>query len=261
MKYFFLLVAKFTYLPIPQKFIANQDDLPKALCLMPLLGLLCGSVIYFSSKLLIGMPPVGAAAIMLGLNILFGGAILMRDLISVADGLSRPPLFPPNMEASVNSTTYATHEEDLIKNKSHWNVGKAGLVWGIVWLLILYSFYLWYFKAGIISNIAFLMAPVISRWLMTWAIHYFYAKPPAWLHLNFSRRDFIIASVLTLIFIVPFSRPLLFLALLISFMGVYLFTAYRQRTVGALDDYCYGASCAWAEILFLMGWMTFTHFL
>ena len=71
----------------------------------------------------------------------------------------------------------------------------------------------------------------------------------------------VISSVLALLFVLPFSRVSLYMAILISFFGVYIFATYRQRTVGGLDDACYGASCAWAEILFLLAWMTFDRFL
>jgi len=259
MKRFFLILHKFTYLPVPKKLIANGEELPKAIRDLPLLGLFCGAIIYLSSRLFTVMPATGAAAAMLGINILLGGAFLIRDLITVADGLSVKPLYPPNV--AVQSAGNFVNAKELAEKQRRFNAGPAGLIWGMVWIIGLYFLYLWYFRSNIISNIAFICAPVISRWLMSWTIFYFYAVPPAWLHRNFSRRDFYIASLLALLFVLPFSRPALYMSIIVSFLGVYLFATYRQRSVGALDDSCYGAVCAWAEILFLLGWMTFARFL
>lgn len=259
MKRFFLLVYKFTYLPVPQKLIADAEELPEAMRDLPILGLFCGSLIYFSSRLFTVMPATGAAAAMLGINILTSGAILLRDLISVADGISVGPLYPPPMAAP--NAAPSVHAREVAGRERRFNAGPGGLIWGLVWILGLYSLYLWYFRSGIISNIAFICAPVISRWLMSWTIFYFYAVPPAWLHRNFSRRGFRIASLLALLFVLPFSRPALYMSVIVSFLGIYLFATYRQHAVGALDDSCYGAVCAWAEILFLLGWMTFGRFL
>jgi cobalamin synthase len=260
-KYFFLLLAKFTYIPVPKKLQANAEDLPRAMRCLPLLGLFCGTLIYLSSRLLVVMPATGAAAAMLGLNVLLGGAFLLRDLITIADGLSIDPIYPPNMAPAAPTQTNPANAQELAAKHRRFNAGRAGLVWGMIWLLGLYSLYLWYFRSNIISNIAFIAAPVISRWLMSWTIFYFYATPPAWLHRNFGRRDFLIATAFAFVSVIFFSRPALYMSILVSFLGIYLFATYRQRYVGALDDSCYGAVCAWAEVLFLLGWMTFDRFL
>lgn len=256
MKLFMLLIKKLTYIPVPVRLRGNPQDLPKAMRLLPLLGLFCGALIYLASILLEVMPSSGAAAVMVGLNVIFGGAFLLRDLITVADGLSIDPLYPPNMAADTIPSPEANMEE-VAEKERRFNTGKAGLTWGIIWLIALYCLYLWYFRSQGISNFAFIVAPVISRWLMSWTIYYFYAIPPAWLHRNFKRKDFVISSLLALLFVLPFSRVSLYMAILISFLGIYIFATYRQRTVGGLDDACYGASCAWAEILFLLAWMAF----
>ncbi len=259
MKLFLLLIKKFTYIPVPVKWRGNPQFLPKALRLLPLLGLFCGALIYLATLLLRVMPVASAAAVLLGLNVLLGGAFLLRDLITVADGLSIAPLYPPDVEADTIPSPEANAEEVADKER-RFNTGKAGLVWGGVWLLALYCLYLWYLSTPSVSNFAFICAPLISRWLMSWMIYYFYAIPPAWLHRNFQRKDFVISSLLALLFVLPFSRVALYMSILIAFFGVYLFATYRQRTAGGLDDACYGAGCAWAEILFLLSWIAFDHF-
>ncbi len=259
MKQFFLLLNKFTYIYVPKKWQAGEESLPKAVRFLPLLGLLVGALLYLASRLLDIMPNIGAAAALLGLNLFFGGAILLRSLITVADGLAVNPLYPPQ-KAAEEIKLNPLNEKELKEKSWRFNAGRAGLVWGLVWLLALYFLYLWYFYDANISNFVFFTAPVLCRWLMCWLIYYFYAVPPAWLHRNFSRKDFIVATIITMAILVPFSRPALYLSILISVLGILIFATYRQRNAGGLDDPCYGAACAWAEILFLLTWMTVDRF-
>lgn len=256
MKLFTLLIEKFTYIPVPRKLKGKEENLPKAMRLLPLLGLFCGAIIYLSSLLLDIMPETGAAAVMLCINILCGGAFLLRDLITVADGMTVDPLYPPS-ENNNKFVSSPANEREVAEKERRFNAGKAGLTWGIIWLLSLFVLYFWYCSADYLSNFALIVSPIISRWLMSWTIYYFYAVPPAWLHRNFRRNDFIISSALALLFILPFSCIALYLSVLVAFLGIYIFSTYRQRTVGGLDDACYGASCAWAEILFLLAWGIF----
>ena len=79
-----LLIKKLTCIPVPVIMRGNPQDLPKAMRLLPLLGLLCGALICLASILLEVMPSSGAAAVMVGLNVILGGAFLLRDLVTVA---------------------------------------------------------------------------------------------------------------------------------------------------------------------------------
>ena len=97
--------------------------------MLPLLGLLCGALIYLASILLEVMPSSGAAAVMDGLNVILGGAFLLRDLVTVADGLSIDPLYPPNMAADTIPSPEANKEE-VAEKERRFNTGKAGLTWG-----------------------------------------------------------------------------------------------------------------------------------
>jgi cobalamin synthase len=262
MKQFLLLLDKFTYLPVPKKLVADSDQLPRALRLLPLLGLFCGGLVYLVSRLLMVMPPSGAAATLLGVYILLGGAQLLRDLITVADGLAVGPMFTPRQQGNLaTAAAPSVNTREVMEKERRFNAGRSGLIWGIVWLIGLYFLYLWYFSSGEVSGFAFVTAPVVGRWLMSWIIYYFYAAPPAWLHRNFGRHDFVVCSALALLAVLPFSSPVLYISVLVSFLGIYLFATFRQRAAGALDDACYGAAAAWAEILFLLGWMTFYRFL
>jgi cobalamin synthase len=259
MKQFLLLISKFTFVPVPKKFSAPYKDLAVAMRFLPVLGLFCGAIMFFSAKLLVFVPAPVAALLLVGINILFGGFYLLKELMTVADGISGQPIFPAHL-ATVGVEAKKKPVDDkgsVRKNRLH--AGKAGLVWGMIWLIVLYAIYLTFFWQNLFPNIVFLLAPIISYWFMSWTIYGFYAKAPAWLHNNFSKRDFIIASMLTLLFIVPFSQINFIIALVVAFFGVYIFASFRQRSVGGLADSCYGAAAAWGQILFYLAWLTFAQ--
>jgi hypothetical protein len=53
----------------------------------------------------------------------------------------------------------------------------------------------------------------------------------------------------------------LLVGFLVALMGVYLFASYRIRFHIALDEPCYGAAAAWAELLFLLAWLAVVRWL
>ena len=258
-KDFLLLIHELTYLPLPRRIYALKERLPRAMRYLPVLGLICGAAVFFSARLAIVMPYSGAAALLVGINLLAGGAQLLRDLMFVASGLmpwqgqatDKRPFF--NMER-INS-----NEEEIARKERQYNTTKAGMTWGLVWLLSLFMLYYSFFRDTTLDSHAFLAASVISRWLMSWLIFYFPAISPGTLHRGLTRRDFIISSILTLLIICLMSRVALYMAFLTAFLGIYLFATARQRSVGALDESCYGAACAWGEVLFLLAWLVFAR--
>lgn len=262
LKDFFLLLHELTYLPLPQRFLADRSRLPKAMRFLPLLGLLAGAVIFWTARLAVVMPRSGAAALLVGVNLLVGGAFLLRDLIRVADGLT-----PWQGQALEQERAFPDPDQPLDSNEAEirakerrFNAGKAGMVWGLVWLLGLFLVYYSLIQEPERKQYALIAAPLTARWLASWLIYAFPAFVPGELHRGFSRRDFIVSSCLALAALLPLSRPVLYLAVLISFLGIYLFAHARQRSVGALDEICYGAAAAWGEMLFLLSWLVFQHF-
>lgn len=260
MKKFFLLLDQLTYIPVPKKLTAPLDQFPKALRYLPLLGLLIGAVLYFTARLVTVMPASGGAAVLLGMHLLCGGARLLRDLMTVASGISVDPLYSDENTKPLPPTN-PDNEKELTAKAWRFNTSRAGLVWGGIWIAALYFLYLVFLTSDKLSEFVFICCPVISYWLMSWLIYYFYAVPPAWLHRNFRRRDFVVSSVLALVSICFFSSPALYIAVMTAFLGIYIFGTYRQRTAGGLDDVCYGAACAWAHVLFLLAWFTCDRFI
>jgi|GEM_PF-6256772 len=261
-KEFLLLLHELTYLPLPQRFLADRDRLPRALRFLPLLGLLAGTVVFWTARLAMVMPQSGAAALLVGMNLLAGGAFLLRDLITVADGLTpwRGQVADLEQAFPDPDRPLASNEEEIRAKERRFNAGKAGMAWGLIWLLGLYLIYYNLCRGTAADLFALIAAPVTARWLMSWLIYYFPAFVPGELHRGFTKRDFVLSSCLALCALLPFSRITLYLAVLTAFLGIYLFASARQRSVGALDENCYGAAAAWGETLFLLAWLVFGNF-
>lgn len=217
---------------------------------------------YWTARLAIVMPQSGAAALLVGMNLLAGGAILLRDLITVADGLTpwRGQVQEPERAFPDPDRPIKSNEAEILAKERRFNAGRAGMVWGLIWLLGLYLIYFQLCRQSAPVLTALIAAPVTARWLMSWLIYYFPAFMPGWLHRGFAKRDFVLSSCLALCVLLPLSRAELYLSVLTAFLGIYLFASARQRSVGALDENCYGAAAAWGEVLFLLAWLVFSNF-
>lgn len=252
-----LLICQLTYVPLPRRWYSDTGRLPQAMRFLPLLGLFSGAVVYFSMRLAIVMPPTGGAAVLLGMHLLAGGAFLLRDLMSVASGIAQPaaeelpaerPLFEEDEVIEDNDTEIAAQEK-------RFRVSRSGLVWGLVWLVGLFLIFCFLLQRQPDEQLAVLIAPVASRFLMAWLIFYFPAHAPARLHRAMTRKHMLTAAVLTVLIVLPFSCPALYISFLPSILGVMLFATYRVHYLQALDEASYGAAAAWAELIFLLSWL------
>ncbi|MDO4581111.1 MAG: adenosylcobinamide-GDP ribazoletransferase [Bacillota bacterium] len=248
MKEFFLLLSKMTFMPVPRRIKAADDSLPRALRLLPLLGLLCGALLYLAARLFVVMPASGAAAMLVAINVMLGGGVMLRDLVTVADGLTAKRL-PPNM---------AVDYGEYYERPNYRRLGRAGKFWGVGWLLFMFFIYYCFYRFFYAQFILLIPAQVFSRWIMCWLVYSYPAVFPGWLHREFSKNSFIFSTGLALAIIVPFSSLTLYSALLAVAAGIYLFAVRRLNAAGALDDGCYGAAVAWGEILFLAVWLSIT---
>ena len=251
-----LLLSTLTYLPLPRKWRSNSDRLPRAMRYLPLLGLLSGAIIYGCMQLFVVMPLTGAAAVLVGVELLTGGAFLLRDLMRTADGQGGN--ICDEAQDMLSDEPILDNETELKVKQRRFNVGRAGLVWGLVRTVALYLLYLYLLRRPECGQVAAIAAPVAARLLMCWLIFHFPAFPPAWLHRGMSGRSFGLACLLALLVfcpLIPRYAARLCVGLLVALMGVSLFASYRVRYHYALDDACYGAACAWGEILFYLGWL------
>lgn len=258
----FLLLSRLTYLPLPKKWRSDEQRLPQAMRFLPLLGLVSGGAVYGCMQLFVVMPLTGAAAVLIGVELLTGGAFLLRDVMRTADG--RGGSICDAAQDMLSDQPIIDNETELSVKQRRFDVGRAGLVWGLVRTLALYALYLYLLRRPDCGQAAVIGAAVSGRLLMCWLIYHFPAFPPALLHRGLSGRGFGLACLLALIFLCPlfpgFGLSLL-AGFLVALMGVYLFASYRIRFRIALDDPCYGAAAAWAELLFLLAWLAVVRLL
>ena len=255
-----LLLSRLTYLPLPKKWRSEPERLPRALRFLPLLGLFSGSVLYGCMGLFAVMPRTGAAAVLVGVELLTGGALLLRDVMRTADG--RGGGICDAASDMLSDVPILDNETELSVKQRRFDVGRAGLVWGLVRCVALYFIYLFLLRHPVYGRQAVIASAVSARLLMDWLIYQFPAFPPARLKRGLSGRGFGLACLLALVCLMPLFPgwgPSLLAGFLAALMGAYLFASYRVRFHKALDETCYGAVCAWADILFLLGWLTVTR--
>ena len=257
-----LLLSRLTYLPLPKKWRSDPSRLPRAMRFLPLLGAASGSIVCGCMRLFVVMPLTGAAAVLIGVELLTGGAFLLRDLMRTADG--RGGSISDAAQDMLNDEPILDNDTELSVKQRRFDVGRAGLVWGLVRTLALYLIYLYLLRHPAYGQAAVIAAAVSARLLMCWTIYHYPAFPPATLHRGVSGRDFGVSCLLALILLCPLfpvNAASLLAGFLVALMGVYLFASYRIRFHIALDEPCYGAAGAWAELLFLLAWLAVVRWL
>lgn len=251
-----LLFSRLTYLPLPRKWRSDRARLPQAMRFLPLLGAVSGAIVYGCMQLFVVMPLTGAAAVLVGVELFCGGALLLRDLMRMTDGQSGS--LCDAAEDMLSDEPILDNETELRVKQRRFSVGRAGLVWGLVRTVSLYLVYLYLLRQPQAGQTAVIAAAVCSRLLMCWLIYHFPAFPPALLHRGYGGRSFGFSCLLAMVLLYPLfpGRGVCLLAgFLAAFMGAYLFASYRVRFHAALDETCYGAVGACAELLFLLGWL------
>lgn len=252
-----LLITQLTYIPLPKRWGSSLDRLPQAMPYLPVVGLISGLSIYGLMKLLAVAPYGVGAAVLVGVELLLGGAFLLRGLIRVADGsslLSEEEFMDMPLSAEQGKTA-----EDQPARR--FKMGQAGLVWGLIRCLALFFVYYMLLRDPGLGQVAVIVSAISCRWITVWMIWYFPARPPARFRRKMGRREFIIASCIALPGILIFSRIPLFAALLTALSGVYLFGYIRARAYGTLEEDCYAAAGCFAELLFLATWIILANLL
>ena len=251
---FLLLIDHLTYFPFPKRWHSSPDRLPQAMRFLPALGLLSGGIIYGVMQLLVVMPISGAAAVLVGLELLTGGAFLLRDLMRVADGSSME-LVDSAAESEQEEPTPSEKESGSKTRQLLFNVGQAGLVWGLARCLAYFFVYLCLLWNPALDQFAVISSAVVSRLFMVWLMWYYPALSPARFHRGMTKKGFYTACCIALPVVLLLSRLPLYVSLASAFLGVYLFVTFRLRNYRVLDDYCYGAVGTCAELLYLLTWI------
>ncbi|MBO7668812.1 MAG: adenosylcobinamide-GDP ribazoletransferase, partial [Firmicutes bacterium] len=135
-----LLLTRLTYLPLPKKWRSEPSRLPRAMRFLPLLGAVSGGIVYGCMRLFVVMPLTGAAAVLIGVELLCGGAFLLRDLMRTADG--KGGSIGDAAQDMLNDEPILDNDTEISVKQRRFDVGRAGLVWGLVRTLALYLIYL-----------------------------------------------------------------------------------------------------------------------
>jgi len=244
-----LLVTQVTYIPCPKRWASPAERLPQAMRLLPVLGAVLGGLLFGLLHLLVVVPPISAAVLLVGMELVLGGAHTMRRLMRVVDGRA----YFTEPEETVTPAKPGCEAE---RKQHHFKAGPNGLLWGLLRSVVLFCVFYLLMRHPQLGQCAVLCAAVVCRWLTVWMVWYFPAKPPARFRHAMDRRAMVRVSCFTLAVILCFSRVPLLCGVVFAFVGVYLFGKLRVRTYGTLDESCYGAACAWAELLFLLSWLS-----
>jgi len=250
-KLWWLLVSKYTYFPIPQRWQAEPARLPQALALLPLTGLVAGLLNMALVRYGWALPYRWLAALMLFGGLVTSGGWWLRDLLSVASGLKPPPM-PPHLAALT--------AEQAPPSPPPLRLNKGALLTGCLYLLLQYGcfFLLLRLQAPLTVYVA---AAVTARFVYLWGVYDFAAQEPAFLHRGFSRRDFQRSALTSLLLTAAcaWPAPLLLPALIPPLLAATLFYRGRLKSVGTLDEAAYGAAAAWSELLLYLSVMVLTN--
>ena len=253
LKLWWLLVSKYSYLPIPIRWQAAPAELPQALVLMPLWGFMAGLINAAAARYGWALGSRWLAALLVFLTILSSGAIWLRDVLSLASGLKPPPCPPKTAEAAAVLP--------LPPQSPHKTVpfNRGALISGCLYLLLQYICFLFLLRLKAHYTV-YVLAAVLSRFVYIWGVYDFAALLPAFLHRGFSRRNFRRAALSSFVIVSGccWATPALLLALLPSLLAVTLFYRRRLRALFALDEAAYGAAAAWSEILLYMSLIMFS---
>lgn len=168
-----------------------------------------------------------SALCLLAMDLLLGGAFLLRGIMCLADG-RRDVESLPGLPRSF----------------------PAGAM-GLLWLLMLYTAYLSLMRRGAWSLL--LPGRVLSRWLYCWLLWAWPSRSP--MQRGFHRHTFLLASLFCLLALLPFASLPLLCGVVAAGIGGLLLALGRKRTLGGLDEIAYAAAAGWGQALFLWGWL------
>lgn len=249
MKLWWLLVSKYSYLPLPQRWQAAPAELPRALVWLPLWGLAAGLLNAAAARWVWTLNSRWLAALLVFLTVFGNGALWLRDILSVCSGLKPPPL-PPDL-LSAAGLPAPPPPKPLPLNR-------GALLSGCLYLLLQYGCFLALLSLQAHFSV-YVLAAVGSRFIYLWGVYDFAALQPAFLHRTFPRRDFRRAALISLMTAAAcaWAAPALLPALVAALLAAVLFYRRRVNALGALDEAAYGAAAGWSEILFYLGAVLF----
>jgi cobalamin synthase len=252
-KLWWLLISRYSYLPIPRRWQAPLADLPQALVLLPLWGLAAGLLNAAVVRWGGGLGQGWLAALLVFFTLFSSGAMWLRDVLCVASGLKPPPL-PPNLAAALETAqplqSSQPPPQPLLPEDRPLPLNRGALLTGCLYLLLQYGCFV-----ALLHNkvplATYVLAAVVARFVYLWGVYDFAALQPAFLHRGFPRRAFIRATAFSLVVVLvcTWLTPALWPALLPPLLAATIFYRRRLSVLCALDEAAYGAAAAWSEIM------------
>ena len=224
-----ILINETTNLCTPGK-DRSKDRLPQALRLLPLWGLGSGALLWGAAWALYPGYFFVSAWLLVCLDLILGGLYILRRLMLWSAGIGE--------------------RTDL--DESWLPRSLPAVVWGFLWLLLLYGAYF-----RLLHNEewqAFLLAMVVSRWIFCWLVRLGPEAYPGFWHKGFDGRCFSFATCSTLLIVLPFCSLQLFGAMLPALLGVVMFAGSCRRRFGCLYQNGYCFCTGWGQVLFLWSW-------
>lgn len=234
---FLLAVQNLTRIPVG-KIPFDPVMFGRGTAFFPLVGLLVGGVltgIYYGADLL--WPPSVVAALLVAGNLLLTGGMHVDGFIDTVDGLGGKD---------------AARRLEIMRDS---RVGAFGVMGAFALLLL--RFALFQSLLGAAAWRAILLAPVVSRWGVVWAVILFpYARPQGQGRLykdHTTWREAILATVLALAISFGFGDLAGCCLVAFSFLVVLLLGWFFRRRLGGLTGDTYGAINEVLEVLVLAG--------
>lgn len=249
MKQLILLLRHYSFLPLPQKRPLSVAELPAALWLLPLWGLLAGLLSYGVAWLLWVVDFYWGAALLLGVNVLLNGGVWLRDIMLLAEG-RRPLTVTEQVKPAY--ADQPPHITPVI-------FGSRALLAGGLYLSLHYLCLLALLRMPL-QPYALVAVAVCCRFIYVWGVYDFAARYPAFLHQGMEKRGFARASLTALLAIGVCAAmdSGLWLPLLAALLLAWLFFRMRVKYLGALDEPTYGGAAATTEILFYLIYVFFS---
>ncbi len=233
-----------TRIPLPFNINYNNDLPSKSIKYFTLIGLLLGSILVLAYRIFsFFWPPMLVSVILLGFYIYLTGAIHLDGLLDSVDGLFS------NREK----------EKILLIMKDSLN-GSFATVTAVIYLLLKFTLFYQLQEFKIIS--ALIIFPVLSRWLVIFAIKFFPRAEKSSLGEGFdyemTNKDFIISSFLPMFIIFIFllydiiSLGLLLGLLIIPLLVTIYIANYTINKIDGLTGDIYGMINEVGEIIILL---------
>lgn len=241
---FITALSFLTRIPVPG-INSNFDiySLSRSIIFFPVVGGIIGAVTAGIYLILEPFIPLSVLCIFIvAIPIFLTGGIHFDGLLDTCDGLFS-----------------GRSRELILEIMRDSRVGSMGVIAGILNIALRYSILME--LPGTIMPALLITQPVIGRWVMSMALHFFpYARKEGGLGQGFNENKntlyIILSSLFTLLIMIIISGVNgIFIAVIVGCISLIIASCWVVRKIGGLTGDVYGALNEFAEILFLFLWL------